>query len=69
MIINFQTLQDTLIALFTVVGIAALVAIGIVAVAGLVERDKRRNREAAALTPSMALHPTQTDRVRELVSH
>ena len=69
MIINFQTLQDTLIALFTVVGIAALVAITIVAVAGLVERDKKSNRKAAALTPSMALHPTQTDRVRELVSH
>lgn len=75
MSINFQTIQDSLFALVTVVGIAVLFAVAIIGASGLVQRDKARNRKAAAtLAPvtvtasDVTFHPTQTDRVRELVS-
>jgi sensor histidine kinase regulating citrate/malate metabolism len=79
MSINFQTIQDSLFALLTVVGIAVLFAVAIIGASGLVQRDKARNRKAAATTAAtlapvtvtasdVTFHPTQTDRVRELVS-
>jgi hypothetical protein len=79
MSINFPALQDSLFALLTVVGIAVLFAIAMIGASGLVQRDKARNRKAAgASTATLApvtitasdvtYHPTQTDRVRELVS-
>jgi hypothetical protein len=80
MSINFQTIQDSLFALLTVVGIAVVFAVAIIGASGLVQRDKARNRKAAAATTPATLapvtvtasdvtfHPTQTDSVRELVS-
>jgi hypothetical protein len=68
MISNFQTVQDTLYALATVVGIAVLFALGIVAAAGLTRRDQARH--AANGTPAtvkIAQQPTQTDDARQLV--
>ena len=40
MSINFQTIQDSLFALLTVVGIAVLFAVAIIGASGLVQRDK-----------------------------
>lgn len=68
MSINLQTVQDALIALTAVVGVALVFALGILAASGLVQRDKARNRKAASVTPSFAHQPTQTDRVPELIS-
>jgi hypothetical protein len=73
---NLQGVQDSLFALITIAGIAVLFAIAIVGASGLVQRDKARNRKAAAATvtpatiaaSSAAFHPTEIDRVRELVS-
>jgi hypothetical protein len=82
MSINLQTVQDSIYALITVAAIAVVFAIAIVGASGLVQRDKARNRKAAAaatvtpatitasdITTSAAFHhPTEIDRVRELVS-
>jgi hypothetical protein len=78
MIINFQTVQDTLIVLGTLIGVVVVFAMAIVAASALVQRDKARNarlRNArphntrpgrpVATSPVLAQHPTQSD--RELV--
>jgi amino acid transporter len=78
---NLQTVQDSIYALITVAAIAVVFALAIVGASGLVQRDKARNRKAAAATVTPATitasdittsaafhHPTEIDRVRELVS-
>jgi|HubBroStandDraft_5_1064220.scaffolds.fasta_scaffold10217_7 hypothetical protein len=82
MSINLQSVQDSLYALITVAGIAVVFAIAIIGASGLVQRDKARNRKAVTtpvtvapatvtasdITSRAAFHPTEIDRVRELVS-
>lgn len=68
MSINFQDLQDTLFALATVVGIAVVFALAIVAAAGLTRRDRARNAHLGTpATAVIAQQPTQTDDARQLV--
>jgi hypothetical protein len=70
MIINFQAVQDTLIALVSVVGIALVFAIAIVGASALVQRDKARHARTGTpvpVTAGIAQHATQTDDARELV--
>jgi hypothetical protein len=67
MIISFQTVQDTLYALITVVGIAVVFALALVAVAGLDQRSRTRNtRVGTPAAPKIAQHATQTDDARQL---
>lgn len=69
MSISLPGVQDAIIAITTVVGIAVLFAASLLAAAALVRRDRARNRVATAIvTPSLAQQPTQTDRIPELVS-
>jgi hypothetical protein len=67
MITNFQTVQDALIALGTVVGIAIVFAIAIVAAGGLTNRDKKRHARAGTPAVALAQHPVEADSARELV--
>jgi hypothetical protein len=68
MSIHFQTVQDSLYALATVVGIAVIFTLGIIAASGLTKRDRARNARRAQLAPvTIAQHPVQTDDARELV--
>jgi hypothetical protein len=68
MITNFQTVQDTLYVLATVVGIAVVFAVAIIGAAAATQRSKARNsRTAAHATATIAQHPVQTDDARELV--
>jgi hypothetical protein len=64
MTVSFQTVQDTLIALGTLVGIVVVFAIAMVATSALVQRDKTRHARPG--TPVLAQHPTPSDD-RELV--
>jgi hypothetical protein len=81
--IAFPGVQDALIALSTLIGISVLFVIGILGASALVRRDKARNGSYAPVpahtvlaTPMfadtvpahVAEHPTQLDRVPELVS-
>jgi hypothetical protein len=66
MITNFQTASDALIALGTIVGIAIVFAIAIVAAGALTERDKKRHARVVP-APVMAQHPVEADNARELV--
>jgi hypothetical protein len=70
MITNFQTVQDALVALGALVGLAILVAIAIVAIGAYVERDKVRNTRTHTPAPvpaGPAEHVTHDDDARELV--
>jgi hypothetical protein len=67
MTINMQTLNDTIIALITTVGIAVALSLAFVAAGALFERDRKRDRRAVRNAQGPALHPTQTDDTRELV--
>jgi len=68
MISNFQTVQDALYALITVVGIAVVFSLAIIGAAALTERSKARNARARhTVAPTIAQQPTQTDDIRELV--
>jgi hypothetical protein len=65
--------QDAIIAISTVAGVAVLFALALIAAAALVRRDRARNAKTAVavapgtVTPSFAQQPTQTDRVLELI--
>jgi hypothetical protein len=64
MITNFQTVQDTLIALGTMIGVVVVFAMAIVAAAALTQRDKARNARSArpvTASPVLAQYPTQSD--------
>ena len=71
MSISFPGVTDAIIAISTVAGIAVLFALALIGASALVQRDKARHARTAAVTapatPSFAQHPTQTDRVPELV--
>jgi hypothetical protein len=67
MIINFQTVSDALVALGTIVGIAIVFAIAIIAAGALTERDKKRHARVAPAPHVMAQHPVEADHARELV--
>jgi hypothetical protein len=67
MVINFQTVQETLVALAAIVGIV-VVFIGATAfAAAAARRDRVRHTPAHALS-GPAQQPTQTDKVLELAS-
>jgi hypothetical protein len=74
--ITFLGVQDALIALTTVIGISVLFVAGILGASALVRRDKARNARHSIFAPvpatpvpaHIAEHPTQLDRVPELVS-
>jgi cell division septation protein DedD len=62
--------QDAIIAISTVVGVAILFALALIAASALVQRDKARHAKtpvAATTTPSFAQQPTEMDRIPELV--
>jgi hypothetical protein len=66
MISNFQTVQDTLYALATVIGIAVVFALAIIGASAATQRSRARNSRTG--TPAtIAQHPVQTDDPRELV--
>lgn len=69
MITNFQTVQDSLIALGALIGVVVMFAIAIVAASALTQRDKARNARSSrpvTSSPVLAQYPTQSDD-RELV--
>jgi hypothetical protein len=69
--ITFLGVQDALIALSTIIGISVLFVAGILGASALVRRDKARNALHSIYAPvpaHVAEHPTQLDRVPELVS-
>jgi hypothetical protein len=63
MTVNFQTVQDTLIALSSLVGIVLLFAIAVVAASAYGRRDKARRIRPGTPVPAspIAQHPTQSD--------
>ncbi len=68
MITNFQTVQDTLYALITVVGIAVVFALALIAAAGLTQHSRTRKTQVGTpAAPKIAQHATQTDDARQLV--
>ncbi|HEY2075858.1 MAG TPA: hypothetical protein VGH53_05935 [Streptosporangiaceae bacterium] len=64
MTINMQTLNDTIVALITTVGIAVALSLAFVTAGAFFERS-RKHASRAVHVP--AQHPTQTDDARELV--
>jgi hypothetical protein len=73
---TFPGVQDAIIAISTVAGVAILFALALITASALVRRDKVRHAKAAAVvaptapdavTPSFAQQPTQSDRVLELI--
>jgi hypothetical protein len=68
MITNFQTVQDTLYALATVIGLAVVFAVALIGAAAATQRSRARNsRTGTPVTATIAQHPVQTDDARELV--
>ena len=69
MSISIQTQYDVLVALVTIVGIAAAVSIAFVTAGAVFERDLARGGKASRPVAAPAQHPTQTDEASELVLH
>lgn len=67
MSISFQTLNDTIIALITTVGIAVALSLAFIAASAFAQRGRAHARRAVRTVAAPAQHPTQTDDVRELV--
>ncbi len=67
MSISFQSLNDTIIALVTIVGIAAALSLAFLAAGAIFERGRKHDRRTAHPVHAPAQHPTQTDDARELV--
>ncbi|HXW46134.1 MAG TPA: hypothetical protein VEL03_15210 [Streptosporangiaceae bacterium] len=67
MVINFQTVQETLVALATIVGIVIVFVGATLLAAAAVRRDRKRHARAHVLS-GPAQQPTQTDKVLELAS-
>jgi hypothetical protein len=67
MSISIQSLNDTIIALVTIVGIAAALSLAFVAAGAFFERGRKNHRRTTGQVSAPAQHPTQTDDVRELV--
>jgi hypothetical protein len=67
MAINMQTLNDTIVALITTVGIAVAVSLAFVAAGAFLKRSRKHASRAVRAAHAPAQHPTQTDDARELV--
>lgn len=67
MSISIQTLNDTLIALITTVGIAVALSLVLLAAGAVARRGRTHARPAVRAAAAPAQHPTQTDDTRELV--
>jgi hypothetical protein len=67
MISNFQTVQDALYALATVVGIAIAFSLAYIGAVGASRRSHRHAQAGTPATVTIAQQPTQTDDARELV--
>jgi hypothetical protein len=67
MTINMQTLNDTIVALITTVGIAVALSLAFVAAGAFFERSRKHAILAISTSHAPAQHPTQTDDARELV--
>jgi ABC-type thiamine transport system ATPase subunit len=67
MSIDMQTLNDTIIALITTVGIAVALSLAIVAAGALTRRGRAHSRTTGHAVAAPAQHPVQTDDARELV--
>jgi hypothetical protein len=67
MAINMQTLNDTIVALITTVGIAVALSLAFVAAGAIFERSRKQARRIARPGHTPARHATQTDDARELV--
>ena len=67
MSINMQTLNDTIIALITTVGIAVALSLAFVAAGAFFQRSRKQASRTARPGHAPAQHPTQTDDTRELV--
>jgi hypothetical protein len=67
MSITMQSLNDTIIALVTTVGIAVALSLAIVAAGAFFERSRKQSRQTAHRSHVPAQHPVQTDDARELV--
>jgi hypothetical protein len=64
---SIQTLNDTIIALITTVGIAVALSLAFLAAGAFARRGRTHVRSAVRAAAAPAQHPTQTDDVRELV--
>jgi hypothetical protein len=67
MSISIQTLNDTIIALVTTVGIAVALSLAFLAAGAFAQRGRAHAGGAHRPVTTPAQHPTQTDDVRELV--
>ena len=67
MSIPMQSLNDTIIALVTTVGIAVALSLAIVAAGAFFQRGRKQTRQTARPSHAPAQHPVQTDSARELV--
>jgi hypothetical protein len=67
MSITMQSLNDTIIALVTTVGIAVALSLAIVGASAFFQRGRKQTRQAAGPHHAPAQHPVQTDSARELV--
>ena len=71
MVINFQTVQETLIALATIVGIVVVFVTATVLATAATRRSSQRHSQPgtpARVLTGPAQQPTQTDKVLELAS-
>jgi hypothetical protein len=67
MISNFQTVQDALYALATVVGLAVVFSLALIGAAGASRRSRRHARVGTPATATIAQQPAETEDARELV--
>jgi hypothetical protein len=67
MSITMQSLNDTIIALVTTVGIAVALSLAIVAASAFFQRGRKQARQTTRPGHAPAQHPVQTDNARELV--
>jgi hypothetical protein len=67
MTINMQTLNDTIVALITTVGVAVALSLAFVAAGAFFERSRKQASRAVRAASAPVQHPTQTDDTRELV--
>jgi hypothetical protein len=67
MSITMQSLNDTIIALVTTVGIAVALSLALIAAGAFFERSRKHTRQSSRPSHASAQHPVQTDHARELV--
>jgi hypothetical protein len=67
MSIPMQSLNDTIIALVTTVGIAVALSLALIAAGAFFERSRKHTRQTSRPSRAPAQHPVQTDHARELV--